>query len=264
MTNLFPDVRPISNVAMNILKKRYFSEGENTWDDVANRVVGFVLADAEVEQKETTRQMILNRYFIPNSPCLVNAGKKNGGLLACFVVDFKDTIEEIYKTKLEFALIAKKGGGCGTTLSHIRPKGTSVAGSAHGFAGGPIDFYNTICHDMEVMTQSGFRSMAMMGTMSIFHPDILSFITVKEDEGKMTTTNLSVVVTDDFMHKVVNDETYWTEFEGVKYNEYRARDIFNMIVEGSWKNGEPGLLFYDRINESPYKYANVIVEATNP
>lgn len=163
---MFEEIRPISDVALNILKKRYFREGETTWDEVVDRVINHVLPELDQDlsgQKELTRQMIRNRYFIPNSPCLVNAGKEGGGLAACFVVDFTDSILGIYKTKLEFALIAKKGGGCGTTLTKLRPRGSKVAGSTHGYSGGPIDFYNTICHDMEVMTQAGFRSMAMMG-----------------------------------------------------------------------------------------------------
>jgi ribonucleoside-diphosphate reductase alpha chain len=99
--------------------------------------------------------MMLNGYFIPNSPCLVNAGKPQAGLAACFVVDFPDTIEGIYKTKLDFALIARKGGGCGTSLSKIRPEGAKVAGSTHGYAGGGVKFADTISHDADALTQAG-------------------------------------------------------------------------------------------------------------
>lgn len=261
----FPQVRKISKTAENILRKRYYADGESSWGDVVDRVINHVTENWDQKNKELIHQMMLNTYFIPNSPCLVNSGKKNGGLLACFVVDFQDSIEEIYKTKLDFALIAKKGGGCGTTLSHLRPQNSPVAGSTHGYSGGPVDFFDTICKDMEVMTQAGFRSMAMMGTMSVRHPDIIKFITVKETEEKMTTTNLSVVVDNEFMEAVQKDETYWTEFNGKKYQQYKARDIFNLIVEGTWRNGEPGLLFFNEINEStPYKYAGVKIHATNP
>ena len=149
----FPHKRAISKTAMNILKQRYFKDGEKTWEEVANRVVDYVLSDADKERKETTRAMILNTYFIPNSPCLVNAGKKKAGLIACYVLDFPDTIDGIYQTKKDFALVARAGGGCGTTLSKLRPKGSKVNGSTHGFAGGPVDFFNTICHDMEVITR---------------------------------------------------------------------------------------------------------------
>lgn len=262
---MFKKISDISQVAINILRKRYFKQNESTWDEVTDRIINHVLKD-EIDSHvvELTREMILNRYFVPNSPCIVNAGKENGGLIACFVVDFPDNIEGIYKTKLDFALIAKKGGGCGTTLSKLRPKNSPVAGSVHGYAGGPVDFYNTICHDMEVMTQAGFRSMAQMGTITCRHPDILKFITSKEIEGKMTTTNISVVVDNDFMEKVENNETYWTEFKDQKFKELNAKDVFNLIVEGAWRNGEPGILFYDTINNCPYKYTGEEILATNP
>lgn len=269
MVQMFPEVNKVSDVAMNILKKRYFAKGETTWTEVADRVVDDVLIGEPKYIVDTLREMIRNRYFIPNSPCLVNSGKKNSGKLACFVVGFPDTIEGIYQTKLDFALIAKKGGGCGTTLTFIRPENEKVEGSTHGYAGGPIKFADTISHDMDAMTQSGFRSMAIMFTMSVYHKDIIKFITAKEEEGKIANANISVVVDDKFMEKVKNNETYQTYFDypsgRVYYDTYNARDIFNMIVEGAWRNGEPGLLFYDTMNNnSPYKYAGVKIYATNP
>jgi ribonucleoside-diphosphate reductase alpha chain len=248
VTNEFPKLRGITPMANNILIKRYYQKDENDWCNVADRSVDHVLrkekmSDIEGIRLEQTRQMIRHTYFIPNSPCLVNSGNKKGGLAACFTVDFKDSIEEIYKTKLDFALIAKKGGGCGTTLSKLRPENEKVEGSTHGFAGGPIKFFDTICHDMRALTQAGFRDMAMMGTMSIYHPDILKFIKCKETEGVMPTTNISVVVDDAFMKKVLNNETYQTYFDfddGRKYySTLNAKDVFSMIVEGAWNNGEP-------------------------
>lgn len=261
---LFPKKRAISKVAQNILKKRYFSANESSWNDVVNRVVEWVVPHFNENDKELTRQMIANTYFIPNSPCLVNSGKPNGGLAACFVVEFPDTIEGIYKTKLDFALIARKGGGCGTSLSQIRPEGATVAGSTHGYAGGPLKFADTISHDADALTQAGFRAMAIMFTQSVYHPDIIKFINAKADEGKIANANISVTVDNAFMKAVVADEKYWTRFKGKKYEEYRARDIFEMIIEGMWKNGEPGILFYDRINDSPYKYTEQELISTNP
>lgn len=150
---MFEEKRPITDIAENILRKRYYKEGESRWEDVAKRVVDYIMGNALVHSD--TYQLIANRYFIPNSPCLVNAGNPRGGLIACFVVDFEDSIEAIYKTKLDFALIAKKGGGCGTTLSKLRPENDKVDGSVHGYAGGPVKFFDTICNDMKAMTQSG-------------------------------------------------------------------------------------------------------------
>ena len=264
MKELFVPKRKISEAAINILKKRYYGADEKSWEDVVNRVIDNVIPEASDDRKESTRAMMLNTYFIPNSPCLVNAGKPGAGLNACFVVDFPDNIEGIYKTKLDFALIARKGGGCGTSLSKIRPEGAKVAGSTHGYAGGGVKFADTISHDADALTQSGFRAMAIMFTESVYHPDILKFIVAKHEEGRIANANISVVVDDAFMKAVENDETYWTEFDGVKYNEYKARDVFELIVEGMWKNGEPGILFKNRIDDSPYKYTGQEIFATNP
>lgn len=264
MKDLFPSKRPISKVALNILQKRYFREGETKWEDIANRVIDNIIPNAPEERKEDTRQMMLNGYFIPNSPCLVNAGKKGAGLAACFVVDFPDTIEGIYKTKLDFALIARKGGGCGTSLHKIRPEGSSVAGSTHGYAGGGVKFADTISHDMEALSQAGFRSMAIMFTQSVYHPDILKFVTAKHEEGHISNANISVVVDNNFMNAVKDDKMYWTEFNGKRYNEYSARAVFDLILEGMWRNGEPGILFKNRIDDSPYSYTGQEIFSTNP
>lgn len=261
---MFLKVREITKVGESVLKKRYYSPGESTWEDVVNRVIEWVIPNAPTERKELTRRLMANGYFIPNSPCLVNSGKPGAGLAACFVVDFPDTIEGIYKTKLDFALIARKGGGCGTSLEKIRPEGASVHGSTHGYAGGPIKFADTISHDMEALTQAGFRAMAIMFVQSVYHPDIIKFITAKSEEGRIANANISVMVDNKFMNAVVNDEEYWTSFNGKKYQKYRAREIFNLIVEGMWRNGEPGLLFKDRILDSPYKYTGQEIYAVNP
>jgi len=240
MSKKFTPKSRLTDVAKNILPQRYYHEGENKWKHVAKRVIDTICSDWEDDDYGTTYDMFYNRYFVPNSPLIANAGKyKHAGYSACFVVPFDDTIEEIYQTKYEFALVARKGGGCGTTLSNLRPQGDPVYGSAHGKAGGAIPFADTISHDMEVITQSGFRSMALMFTMSATHPDIMKFITAKTDEGKISNANISVFATDEFMKKVENNETYWTEFNGKKYEELNARDVFNAIVDGAWANGEP-------------------------
>lgn len=264
---LFPEKNKVDEVAQNILEKRYFKPGETTWEEVAKRVVDWVVPEGD-DTKLPIFNLLLHRYFIPNSPTLVNAGTEGGGLSGCYVVDFPDSIEGIYKTKLDFALIARKGGGCGTTLSKLRPEKSRVSGSTHGYAGGPVNFFNTICTDMEVITQAGFREMAMMGVMSVYAPDIVKFITAKTEEGKMSNTNISVLVDNEFMEKVEKDEEYQTYFDYPDRREYgpiyRAREIFEMIVEGAWKNGEPGLLFKEKLNNSPYQYTNQTIDAVNP
>lgn len=260
---------PLTSTAQQILEKRYIHKelGESSWEDVTNRVLSFVLPDKKDDF--LLKQMLLERYFLPNSPTLVNAGTKIGGLSACFVVPFEDSIEGIAETKYWFMKIAQKGGGCGTSLSNIRPRGLPVAGSTHANAGGPVSFYNTICEDMKAMTQAGFREMAMMGTMSVTHPDIKHFIMAKSEEGVMHTTNLSVVVTSDFMASVVMNSEFRQFF--VKDDEIivdqmvPAKEIFDLVVHQAWLNGEPGLLFDTTINrDTPYRYSDQTIYASNP
>ena len=265
MSNFTPQSR-LTEVGKNILRKRYYDENEHKWKHVATRVINAICGNWNSDKVALMYDIIYNRYFVPSSPILANGGKeRHAGLSACSVLPLEDTIEEIYKTKLHFALIARKGGGCGTTLSNLRPKGDPVIGSTHGAAGGPIPFADTISHDMEVISQGGFRSMALMFTMSVRHPDIMEFIHAKTEEGKIANANMSVMADHNFMIAVQKDETYWTEFGGKKYQELRSRDIFEAIVEGAWRNGEPAFLFSDTINEnSPYRHAGVKIEACNP
>jgi ribonucleoside-diphosphate reductase alpha chain len=261
----FENVRPLSQTAKQILNKRYMQEGEKTWDELVDRVMNTIVPK-ESDDFLPTKEMISHRYFLPNSPCLANAGKEGAGLCACYVVDFKDTTEGIIKTKADFIYVARKGGGCGTSLSKLRPKGSIVAHSSHGYAGGPVGFADTISHDMKVFTQGGLRGMAIMFTMSVYHPDVIDFIQAKqnEEDRKIENANMSVVVDNRFMELVKADAKYWTEFNGVKYKEYNARDIFNLIIEGAWRNGEPGLLFQDAIDNSPYMHTGQKIQATNP
>jgi len=259
----YKPVRRLDDVSKNVLKKRYFHTGEWRWSQVVDRVMAHVFPEGGIDFDET-RDMLYHRFMLPNSPTLVNSGTVNGGLSACFVLPFDDTIDDIYKTKYDFAKIARKGGGCGTTLSNIRPQGSKVSGSAHGYSGGPVGFFSTICKDMEVITQSGFRAMAMMGVMSVRHPDILKFISAKTQEGIMSNTNISVMVDDEFMAAVESDSSYYTEFNGISYEKLKARDVFNLIVDGAWENGEPGLIFKEKVNKSPYTYSAQVIDATNP
>jgi len=265
MSNFTPQAR-LTDVGKNILKTRYYIEGETKWGQNSNRIINTICADWDKPQRLEMSNLLFHRYFVPNSPLIANAGKeKHAGYSACFVVPFEDTIESIYKTKLDFALVARKGGGCGTTLSNIRPEGDPVGGSTHGYAGGGIGFADTISRDMKVITQGGLRAMALMFTMRVDHPDIKKFIVAKSEDDKINNANISVFVTDEFMRAVESGDKYWTTFNGKRYEELDARDVFNSIVEGAWRNGDPGLLFADTINNnSSYKYDGVTIDATNP
>jgi ribonucleoside-diphosphate reductase alpha chain len=254
---------PLSEMAQQLLAARYIHQelGEESWDDVVERVVNYIY---DGKQSDTDREMLRERYFLPNSPTLVNAGTKIKGLSACFVVPLEDSLEDIAHTKYQFMKVAQKGGGCGTTLSYIRPKGLPVAGSTHSVAGGPISFYNTICEDMKAMTQAGFREMAMMGTMTVHHPDIKRFITAKVEEGAMHTSNLSVMITDNFMRALAENLPFIMSFYDDLHMAGNAEEIFDLIVHHAWLNGEPGVLFFDTINRGPYRETGQWIHATNP
>ncbi len=266
ITSRFTPQTRLTDRAKEILRQRYLQNGETKWKQLVHRVVEYVCEDWLGKDKEIMYSILYNRYGLPNTPALANLGAPGGtnGGLACFVLPFEDDTYKIFNTKRDFALIARKGGGAGTTLTNIRPKGGFVNGSSHGYAGGPIAFANTISVDMQAFTQGGLRSMALMFTMSVYHPDILEFIDCKSNEGIISNANISVVVDDDFMRKVQNNETFWTEFDGKKYEKLSAVTVFNKIVDGMWRNGEPGLLFHTEVNNGPYKHAGLEIQATNP
>lgn len=214
----------------------------------------------------------------------------------CFVTKApEDTWVDMVDNIANFGHIARQGGGCGVSLSNIRPEGDPVFGSTHAKACGPIEHMRMVSEVMSSITQSGFRGMAMMATMAVDHPDIMKFIVckqhdralktllkedifghydqMKEDVNKdltlvldkfLSNFNISVVANDEFMQKVQNDEDFELCFNGKVYQTLKAKEIFNAIVTNAWKNGDPGLLFYSMMNSSPYKYSKQMITATNP
>ena len=207
-----------------------------------------------------------NLEFIPNSPTLMNAGTKQGTLSACFVLPLEDSMEGIMKAATDAAMVQKFGGGTGFSLSKIRPRGEKIK-TTHGIACGPIEVLKTLSRVSSMITQGGKRDGANMAVMSIYHPDILEFITCKSVEGDIHNFNISVAVDSAWMNHVeanldyplVNPHT--NEISG----HLNAREVFNKIVEGAWKNGEPGMVFLDKINEDNHvieQYGEMI--ATNP
>lgn len=244
----------ISQNVENLLAQRYYKPGEN-WDKLTDRVVNFVCSGEEYDYKLLAKNLVYNRVFIPNSPCLVNANTKSNGLFACFVVGpTEDTLEDGFNTLRDIAFIAKRGGGCGFTDSVMRPANSPVAGSAHGYSYGPNRFAELVSYAMDMMTQSGFRKMALMYTLDCEHPDIEQFIYLKQtlNEASLYNFNQSVMISDEWMRKALQSNT----------NEAR---LFEKIVKHAWSNGEPGNLFSDTINtDTPYKYSNQLITATNP
>ena len=210
--------------------------------------------------------MMKNLEFVPNSPTLMNAGTEQGTLSACFVLPLEDSMEGIMKASHDAAMVQKFGGGTGFSLSKLRPRGDKIQ-STHGIACGPIEVLKTLSRVSSMITQGGKRDGANMAVMSIYHPDILEFIECKSKEGDIHNFNISVGVDSNFMKAVEGNMDY--NLINPKSNEVvgtlSAREVFNKIVHGAWKNGEPGMIFLDQVNKDNHvidTYGEMI--ATNP
>lgn len=292
---------PLTPVAQQICEKRYFRKDKDgniieDWEGLVTRVVNCVCKKEDDAFKKKVFDLIYETKFLPNSPCLVNAGNDVSGLLACNVSpDVEDSWLGMVKNIELFGHIARRGGGNGVCLSQIRPAGSPVFGSTHAKACGPIQHMMVVSEAMHSITQSGFRAMANMATLHISHPDIVDFIHCKQrkqalrhflredlfnhfeklqnmgDEQINTILdkhianfNISVVVSDKFMKAVKNNEDFDLEFNGKIYNTVKAKELFDTIVENAWNNGDPGLLFDNAVNDGPYKYSGQKITATNP
>ncbi|HSG49010.1 MAG TPA: adenosylcobalamin-dependent ribonucleoside-diphosphate reductase, partial [Longimicrobiales bacterium] len=227
-------------------------------------------SDAAIE--EAARQfysLMVTGEFEPNSPTLMNAGRPLGQLSACFVLPVEDALSNgrsgIYDTLKAMALVHQSGGGTGFGFSRLRPEGSQVR-STMGVASGPVSFMKLYDASTEVVKQGGTRRGANMGILRVDHPDIRAFITCKDDTSQVTNFNISVAITDAFMDAVKKGEKY--DLVNPKTREVvgqeDAREIFNMIVHGAWKTGEPGTFFIDRANEYNPVPRLGSYEATNP
>lgn len=273
-----PEGLEITENALRVLERRYLQKDKEgqviETPATLFRRVARAIAAAETGYNESADtaaveeefySIMANLDFLPNSPTLMNAGRELGQLSACFVLPIDDTMESIFDAVKNTALIHKSGGGTGFSFTRLRPE-TDRVGSTGGVASGPISFMKAFDATTDVIKQGGTRRGANMAILNVDHPDIMKFITAKEDMSSLTNFNLSVAVTEEFMEAVKADSDFnlINPRTGEVQNTVKARELFDKIVDMAWKTGDPGIVFIDRINEhNPTPHLGKI-ESTNP
>lgn len=268
----------IGKNALTVLEKRYLmkdaggrpTEGvEQLFRRVADAIAA---ADAAYEPQADVKalsdrfyQLMTDLEFLPNSPTLMNAGRDLGQLSACFVLPVGDSMEEIFDAVKQAALIHKSGGGTGFSFSRLRQKGSTVR-TTGGVASGPISFMKVFNMATEAVKQGGTRRGANMGILRIDHPDILDFIDCKKDNHEINNFNISVGITEAFMEAVEKGEDYdlIDPKTGSAVDSLSAREVYDKIVDAAWRNGEPGIIFLDRLNRDNVVPGQGEIESTNP
>lgn len=269
----------LSENALKVLERRYLKKDETgkvveTPEELFRRVAT-AIADADKlyghsakEVKKTEEEfynMMVNLEFMPNTPTLVNAGRQLSQLSACFVIPVEDSMNSIFEAVKSCALIHRTGGGTGMSFSRLRPK-DSIVKTTGGLASGPVSFMKVFDAATQAVRQGGVRRGANMGILRVDHPDILEFITCKEDDKEIANFNISVAITDDFMQKLEKGEDYDLIDPHTKkvVRQLNTKEVFDLIVKQAHKNGEPGVVFIDRMNEANPTPALGNIESTNP
>ncbi|MBM4403656.1 MAG: vitamin B12-dependent ribonucleotide reductase [Candidatus Cloacimonetes bacterium] len=259
----------LTDNAKKVLEKRYFKRNENgdvieDWQAMIHRIANNISNGDESKYKRYYRLMD-EGYFLPNSPTLMNAGSDLQQLSACFVLPIEDSMDSIFETVKNAALIHKSGGGTGFSFSRLREANSRVR-STNGVSSGPISFLKVYNAATDAVKQGGTRRGANMALINVNHPQIFEFITCKENINELTNFNISVALTDEFMDAVRSDADFQliSPYDGQVKQVTKARTIFELIVEMAHRNGEPGVIFIDRINQANPTPELGVIESTNP
>ncbi len=232
---------------------------------VSNAEKNYNKSQDEIQQLEKEFTEIMHSLeFIPSGRILTNAGTKNSMIYSSFVIPIEDSMKGIFRALYHKALVQRLGGGTGFSFSNIRPQGGKLK-TTKGYASGPIPFIKLFDQASNLTIVEGNRKAANMGSLSVEHPDVIEFITMK-DRKEIKNFNISVEITDKFMEAVKNNEKY--ELKDPNTNEIidkiDANNIFHLIVTMAWKTGDPGVLFIDKINNTNPLPNIARIETTDP
>jgi ribonucleoside-diphosphate reductase alpha chain len=276
---LVKDGLQLSDNARTVLRRRYLRKDRKgkvieSPEKMFRRVAGFIAGaeknygadEKRVREVEEAFHRIMTEFkFLPNSPTLMNAGRRLGQLAACFVLPVEDSMEGIFGALRSAALIHKSGGGTGFSFSRLRRKNSTV-GTTGGVASGPVSFMKIFNTATEQVKQGGTRRGANMAILRVDHPDIMEFIYCKNNGDELNNFNISVGVTDEFMQAVRENREYdlIDPREEQPVGKLKAGDVYNALVSQAWKTGDPGIIFLDRINADNPTPAIGEIESTNP
>jgi ribonucleoside-diphosphate reductase alpha chain len=269
----------LSENALTVLKRRYLKKDgqgkvietpEKMFRRVAQHIAkaekNYGAGDERVKEVEEVFYDLMTQFvFLPNSPTLMNAGRRLGQLAACFVLPVEDSMEGIFGALRNAALIHKSGGGTGFSFSRLRPQNSNV-GTTGGVASGPVSFMKIFNTATEQVKQGGTRRGANMAILRVDHPDIMEFIHSKSSGRDLNNFNISVGVTDAFMQAVAAQREYdlLDPRDQQPTGSLNAAQVYEALTTQAWKTGDPGIIFLDRMNADNPTPALGQIESTNP